>query len=297
MGKSTKNKIIMVNSFKGGTGKTSVALSNCVHYCTQCGEYQNIYFIDIDRLGTSMSYALFPDDAQLRYFDEYSMQYYDRVCNKVLADEEKGTVLHAVLLNPVASRRQDYDSRGRLWQHPDISSSIFSSDLLSFMNKCMSLETDSLFVVDCSPGLGDMERYLMDAFYGMRQSGAVSEIEELFVTTFDASQIRKTVECLNDAGDFLHKGERDASIVLNDIHNWQAISRDYDDHVFDWRKCAEDMLKNLKDKSSVKVRYKKFEPEQVNACMIGYQKKLIDNIYAFVLPLEYREEFYVSSAE
>ena len=47
MGKSTENKIIMVNSFKGGTGKTSVALANCVHNCTQNGFYKNIYFIDI----------------------------------------------------------------------------------------------------------------------------------------------------------------------------------------------------------------------------------------------------------
>ena len=91
MGKSTENKIIMVNSFKGGTRKTSVALANCVHSCTQDGFYKNIYFIDIDRWGTSMSYALFPDEIKPRYFDEYEERYYDRVCNKILEDKEKGT--------------------------------------------------------------------------------------------------------------------------------------------------------------------------------------------------------------
>ena len=44
MGKNTDNKIIMVNSFKGGTGKTSVALANCVHNCTQNKFYKNIFF-------------------------------------------------------------------------------------------------------------------------------------------------------------------------------------------------------------------------------------------------------------
>lgn len=45
MGKNTDNKIIMVNSFKGGTGKTSVALANCVHNCTQNKFYKNIFLL------------------------------------------------------------------------------------------------------------------------------------------------------------------------------------------------------------------------------------------------------------
>ena len=54
-----KNKLIMVNSFKGGTGKTSVALSHCIYNwkmgVKEDGEnYRDIYFVDIDRLGTSL---------------------------------------------------------------------------------------------------------------------------------------------------------------------------------------------------------------------------------------------------
>lgn len=292
MSKSTNNKIIMVNSFKGGTGKTSVALANCVHNCTQNRDYKNIFFIDIDRLGTSMSYALFPDETKPNYFDNYEENYYYKVCNKILENTEKDTVLYAVLLNPVTNRRQDHDIHGRFWQHSDIHGSIFLKDMLSFLKKCMSHVTSNLFVIDCSPGLTDIERYLLNEFYSMRQEGRVSEIEELYVTTFDGSQIRKTVECLNDANDILKRGDRNVSIVLNDLHNWEAISKDYDDHNFDWKENAKNILKELKDNNCMKVRYKKFEPEQVNASMIGYQKKLIDNADAFVLPQEYREEFY-----
>lgn len=292
MGKRAKNKIIMVNSFKGGTGKTSVALANCVHNCTQNDFYENIYYIDIDRLGTSMSYALFPDKIKPIYFDEYNERYYEKVCNKILENKEMGTVLYAVLLNPIANRRQDYDIHGRFWQHSDINGSIFIKDLLSFLNKCMSHEINNLFVIDSSPGLTDMERCLLKEFYNMRQNGDVSEIEELYVTTFDASQIRKTVECLNDAKDFLRRGERDVSIILNDLHNWEAISKDYDEHKFDWKKNAENIIKDLKDNRCMKIRYKEFVAAQVNASMIGYQKKIIDNSDAFVLPQEYREEYY-----
>lgn len=133
MSKSTKkNKIIMVNSFKGGTGKTSVALANCVHNCMQGKDYENIFFIDIDRFGTSMSYALFQDGESPHYFDEYAESCYEKICNPITVDLEKGKVFYAVLLNPVANRRQDYHVRGRFWEHTDIGNTIFYNDLISF---------------------------------------------------------------------------------------------------------------------------------------------------------------------
>ena len=289
MGNSTKkNIIIMVNSFIGGTGKTSVALSNCVHNCMYSKEYENVFFIDIDRFGTSMAYALFQDGELPYYFEQYTEACYERVCNPIKVDK-KGNGFYAVLLNPVANRRQDYHVSGRFWEHTDIGGTVFYKDLISFMNKCMSQSVSNLFVVDCSPGLTDLERQLLDAFYGMRQKGTVSEIEELYVTTFDASQIRKTVDCLNDNRGFLHRGNRNVSIVLNDLHNWEENSSD--SH-FDWRKNASDILKGLKDSECVKIRYKKFEKDQLMVSMIDSQKKMTDAIYAFVLLQEYREDFY-----
>lgn len=282
----------MVNSFKGGTGKTSVALANCVHNCMQGKDYENIFFIDIDRFGTSMSYALFQDGESPHYFDEYAESCYEKICNPITVDLEKGKVFYAVLLNPVANRRQDYHVRGRFWEHTDIGNTIFYNDLISFFKKCMSREVGNLFVVDCSPGLTELERQLLDAFYRMRQIEMVSEIEELYVTTFDASQIQKTIDSLNDNSAILQRGNRNVSIVLNDLHNWEEISVGYKGGSFDWRKNALEILKKLEDKDQMKIRYKKFEKEQVNACMIDNRKKLIGNIYAFVLPQEYREEFY-----
>lgn len=158
----------------------------------------------------------------------------------------------------------------------------------------MSREVGNLFVVDCSPGLTELERQLLDAFYRMRQIEMVSEIEELYVTTFDASQIQKTIDSLNDDSAILQRGNRNVSIVLNDLHNWEEISVGYKGGSFDWRKNALEILKKLEDKDQMKIRYKKFEKEQVNACMIDNRKKLIGNIYAFVLPQEYREDVFAS---
>lgn len=50
MSKGKEFKIIMVNSFKGGTGKTTVALSHCIHEWKRGQNRQNqneIYYDNI----------------------------------------------------------------------------------------------------------------------------------------------------------------------------------------------------------------------------------------------------------
>lgn len=298
MNKKVHNKIVMVNSFKGGTGKTSVALSYCVYNWRE-EPYDSIYFIDIDRLGTSMSYALFQGKEQEQkgeapcYFDEYPRKSFEEVCNPIPlteGDSDKG--FYAVLLNPVANRRQDYEVHGRLRYHEETSQSLFEHHLLDFLRKCLKSAESSLFVVDCSPGLSEMEQYLMKEFYEMRETGNL-EVEEVYVTTFDSSQIRKTIDCLNDHADLLRKEKREVSIVLNDLHNCQKLAdEDKDkDFIFDWRNTANEMLKELTDHEHVKIRYKQFEKRQMKTSVIKNERHLINNTAAYVLQQEYREEF------
>lgn len=288
MEREVQNKIVMVNSFKGGTGKTSVALSYCVYNWNQ-GDYKNIYFVDVDRLGTSMSYALFPGEKQPCYFEEYSKKGFDGVCNEIeLSEDSTDKNLYAVLLNPVANRRQDYDVHGRMRQHESISQGVFEKNLLEFIDKCLDCAESSLFVVDCSPGLSEMEQHLLNQFYNRVHK---LEVEEIYVTTFDSSQIKKTVECLNDHTSVLHRDKRNISIVLNDLHNCQKIAGEIDGFLFDWKSIAKEMLENLKDIEAVKIRFKKFESKQLTASIIKNERHLINNTDAYVLDHEYREEY------
>jgi len=293
-----KNKIIMVNSFKGGTGKTSVSLSQCI-YNWKAGSdgdkenYQDIFFIDIDRLGTSLAYTLFPEEEQkiIHYFDEYPESPYDMICNEVNLGMQNRKKLYAVLLNPIAKRKQDYMIRGRLQQHEMIKQDIFMGRILSFIKECIRTGEKSLFVVDCSPGLSDLEKGLLEEFYRLGEEFPLL-VEEIYVTTFDASQIRKTIECLNDYSDCLHKGTgREMSIVLNDLHNCQGLSRDKNAIIFDWRATAQDILSKLKDKEGVKIRFKQYESGQLKSCIIKNERHISNNTDAYTLQQEYRNGY------
>lgn len=293
MNEQTTNKIIMVNSFKGGTGKTSVALAHCVHNWRIGKPYDNIYFIDIDRLGTSLAYALFPKskEADIRYFEEYPEKEYYMVCNEVELDEVSSSNFFAVLLNPVARRRQDYDVHGRMQQHEMMGTSIFIENMLSFMEKCIGQKEKNLYVLDCSPGLSDLERKLLAEFYIRKKTWNVS-IEEIYVTTFDSSQIRKTIECLNDYRDIIYRENREVSIVLNDLHNCRRLAAESEGtFMFDWKKTARYILEKLIDNENVKIRFKKFEEEQLTASIINNERYLANNKDAYVLQQEYTDGY------
>lgn len=294
MSDKKKNKIIMVNSFKGGTGKTSVALAQCVHNWRTKNTYDNIYFLDIDRLGTSLAYTLLPEGEKvsIHYFDEYPEKSYDKVCNEVRLDEDSDSNLFAVLLNPVARRRQDYDIHGRMQQHEIVGNSIFMENLLSFMDKCVGQKGKNLFVLDCSPGLSDMEKNLLSEFY-MRKKDWDTSIEEIYVTTFDSSQIKKTIECLNDYRDILHRDDgREVSIVLNDVHNCRRLAADSEGaFIFDWKDTAQYILRNLTDNKCVRIRFRKFEEDQLRASIIKNERYLANNTDAYVLQQEYRDGY------
>ena len=305
MSKEVHNKLIMVNSFKGGTGKTSVALSHCVYNWKMSlagtEDYSRVFFIDIDRLGTSMSYILFQEGKKLRYFDDYSPENYENVCNEVeMPEDRKDCMFYAVLLKPVAALRQDYFVHGRLRQYMESGSVIFEEDLLDFIEKCISDGENNLFVLDCSPGLAEMERRLLGDFYGLRDKGKL-KVEEIYVTTFDSSQIKKTINCLNADADVLHKEEREVNIVLNDLYNCRGIARDNADFIFNWKETAEEILEELKDKgdkgkednikNSVKIRYKQYEEKQLRANIINNKTFLINDTSLYALQQEYRDEY------
>lgn len=55
-----RNKILFVNSFKGGAGKTTLSLMHCISNLFDGNDFDNVIYMDLDRLGTATSY-LFED--------------------------------------------------------------------------------------------------------------------------------------------------------------------------------------------------------------------------------------------
>lgn len=304
MSKKEKFKMIMVNSFKGGTGKSSLALSHCIHEWKRMEEskdreeteeeiyYSNIYYVDIDRLGTSMSYYLFPEGSPKPcYFENYRKGEAEQVSNEVALSPDSKGKLYAVLLNPVANRKQDYDVHGRMQQHEKNNNTIFEAQMLDFLEECMNMGTNSLFVVDCSPGLSEMERRLLKRFYDLQEKYDLC-VEELYVTTFENGQIRKTIECLNDCADEMYWEKREVSIVLNDLQNCIKTAQKKDSGLrISWEEAAEGILGQLSDKTNVKIRYKEYNEKQMKGGIVNNVKNLNNNTDAYVLLKEYREDY------
>lgn len=327
MSKKANFKIIMVNSFKGGTGKSSLALAHCLYEWKRNEEreergediyYSRIFYVDIDRLGTSMSYYLFPDGEKKPkpcYFDRYQKEGIRAVCNEVVllhdkkgssggdsvssyddteAERKSKSALYAVLLNPIANRRQDYHIQGRLMQHEKIANVMFVDELERFFIECMETKENCLFVIDCSPGLSELERNLLQKFYDLQNDRALC-VEEIYVTTFENGQIRKTIDCLNDCADTMYRENRELSIVLNDIQNCmgaaQEAQKSGEEFNIQWEKVAKDILDNLSEKRNVKIRYKKYNVEQMRAGIVNNVINLDNNIDAFMLDKEYRDDY------
>ena len=55
-----RSKIIFVNSFKGGAGKTTLSLMHCITGLFSSSVYENVIYMDLAILGTATSY-LFED--------------------------------------------------------------------------------------------------------------------------------------------------------------------------------------------------------------------------------------------
>lgn len=327
MSKKANFKIIMVNSFKGGTGKSSLALAHCLYEWKRNEEredtedteediyYSRIFYVDIDRLGTSMSYYLFPDEKKKPcYFDKYSKEGIDAVCNEVAllpykkggsdndtsayedaeAERKSKSILYAVLLNPAANRRQNYQVQGRMMQHEKIANIMFADELVRFFKECMETKENRLFVIDCSPGLSELECRLLDKFYELQGDYALC-VEEIYVTTFESGQIRKTIECLNACTKGIKRGNCDLSIVLNDIQNCigatQVAQKNGEDFNVRWENVAGDILDKLSEKKNVKIRYKRYNEEQMKAGIVDNVTNLDNNIDAFMLSKEYRDGY------
>lgn len=304
MSKRKNVKIIMVNSFKGGTGKTSVALSHCIYEWKRGQErlngedvfYDNVFFVDIDRLGTSMSYYLFPEkNRRPVYFEEYKKKRAEHICNRIkFRKDNDRSELYAVLLNPVANRRQDYSVHGRMQQHGRIYDTMFLEDILEFIKECMEMGKNSLFVIDCSPGLSEMECRLLSEFYNLKEKCKEKHdlsVEELYVTTFEDGQIQKTIECLNENGDLMYRENREISIVLNDMQNCiGAVKEDPKFHV-EWEAVARELLERLKNQDSVKIRYREYQAKQMKAGIVGHVQNLDNTSDAYMLLKEYREDY------
>ena len=219
------NKIVMINSFKGGAGKTTAALCRCMSEY-KGDTYQNIYYVDLDILGTGVEYVLSLEKQKV-YYNDLDDRKNSTLQEKVQKINLEGkNHFFAAILNPVSRRKESYSGQDRLRSCPDVERGIFQSKVKKLLNQILNGKGKNLIVLDCAPGISYTEECILADIYAMRNNDKKSvEVEEIYVTTPDASHIRKTAESLNEYAAYLKKKNRTVTILINDLFDCEGMSQ------------------------------------------------------------------------
>ncbi len=253
---SKKHKIIFVNSFKGGTGKTSISLSLCVTAALsnqKKKQYDKIYYFDIDVLGTGSYYKLFTEGMDSKYFfDNYDKDSWSDFSRKIEVgkDETKAT-FYALCINPnLRIKKNNYENT--VLKTNSVSEQIFIGSVYHFINESSNTAMDnpSLYIIDCSPGFNRIERELISR---LRVCEGF-DVKETFVTTYDSSHVEKTVECLKQYFSTCEIKEK-RYIILNDIHNLENIKTEDNESISLNFNSAKEAIKRLFNREENKLKY------------------------------------------
>lgn len=223
--KRKENHIVVINSFKGGAGKTTAALCRCVSEYKEVFDH-NIYYVDLDILGTGVEYVLSLKEQKCYYNDLEGEQKLVQKVQEILRDEQKKNRFYAAVLNPVSRIKQTYGGQDRLRSHPDVEQGVFRMKVKTLINQILDCKEKNLIVMDCAPGISYMEENILEELYQMRKNpNKRLSVEEVFVTTPDAAHIQKTVNSLNACAPYLLQHKQTVTILVNDVFNCEGIER------------------------------------------------------------------------
>lgn len=253
--KESEGKIIFVNSFKGGAGKTTLSLSHCIDALFHEKAYLNVIYMDLDILGTATCY-LFQDGSLPKE------KCFDRTGKPMRIELELDGEQNELL---VAYLDPDFKNRGMYGEECYINHQLLAlehqkQDILNFIRECFDQEAQTLLVLDCAPGFSELEQALLAECYRMaeQKKGKLKILEE-YVMTLDFSHVKKGIQCLKNSqtGFDRQMKNRSIRITLNDIQNftqWMQQDESFDVQKV-WEKIAKEVQKELGGNSAEIFRW------------------------------------------
>lgn len=216
-----KGRIIFVNSFKGGAGKTTFSLMHCIsglfHRAGyQNSHYKNVIYMDLDILGTGTCY-LFDEE---RLTEDKSFGRTGEPMKVPLSIGRQESILYVAYLEPKLKMRAAFGEK-HFVSHQTIAVDILEKKVTDFIKKRFQQTPETLLVVDCAPGFSELEQRVLEFCYELAVKNAIL-VEENYVTTLDAAHIRKCIESMNDIDVSFgcRKKFRSVHVVINDMQNY-----------------------------------------------------------------------------
>lgn len=280
-----KNRIVMINSFKGGAGKTTVSLCRCVHEYKE-KHYHNIYYVDLDILGTGVNYVLSLEEQGGYYNDADGVnnQNFSQKVQRVL----DGASFYAAPLNPISRIKQSYGGQDRLRSHPDVERGFFGQNVKQLVNLILegSHKWNNLIVLDCAPGISYVEESILDDLYDLEKDDRKDVcVEEIYVTTPDSSHIQKTVDSLNGWKAYLRQHNRTITVLINDLFDCEGMHKRCEEESnpsfhFIRDEIIDKVQRDL-EIPAVKILYKEYSEDLLKGSIIQNEIKLVNRMDIF----------------
>lgn len=255
-------KIIFVNSYKGGAGKTTLSMMHCIDALFHTKKYKNVIYMDLDILGTGTRYL----------FDEKKLpedKCFDNTGTSVPITLKKGTetaLLHIAYLSP--SFNGHFSLGGlRFINHQEMLEKTLEEKVIKFLQASLKAEAGTLFILDCAPGFSRFEQHILKKCYDLASKEKL-EIQEDYVTTLDSSHIKKCIQCLIDSKDGFEMDieHRKIRFIINDMQNYTASLSDPDKTTAGndpaeayWKNVKKSIKKEFADKELSNEEIKKIE--------------------------------------
>jgi len=207
--------------------------------------------MDLDILGTGTCYLF--DEKKLPV--EKCFNITKKSVMLELQLDKKLRSLHVAYLNPKLKNHSSY-GENYFKNHQVVAAEMLRADVLTFIKEESRLMPNTLFVLDCAPGLSEFEQKLLKECYHLTVGGKL-KVQEEYVTTLDSAHVRKCIQCLNDScqGLEVKKDLRSIRLILNDVQNYSGYLRGEGNDVEQrWKRIATEVKSVLVNKG-IKVYF------------------------------------------
>lgn len=243
-----KCKIYFINSVKGGSGKTTVALSLAFTYMNDLDEKYKAYksgnkheevskpqvcYIDLDMLGTGVKHIIYGDTTEdLKYFNDTKVGAktfgdFRTYINKIERLESEFTI-DCILLNSDGKKKKSF-IKGNYNNY--ISMNVFLERAKNLLSALIEEKIYDVIVIDSSPSYDSFSRELY-YFLSNLSKDVINEnnysvsVYNLFISTFENSHVLTNISCLADLIKSSDVEAENVKLVLNDTTNYLKDDKD-----------------------------------------------------------------------